>query len=436
MPEPQPGEVLVKVARIGHLRQRDEELSQSGARSLATPATRWSAKWSTAGRLRSAQSAIVSPSTSSPAVGSALPVATATAASVPNRATSSTAMRSMSPCRPSTACRCPTSCPYDEGVLIGGDTLGVAYHALSKIGLRPRDTVAVVGCGPVGLGFVRLLSFYGVRTIAAEVSPYRRDLALRVGAETRHRSLRRTTAWRRFARPPAAAASTWASTPAARDAGVNLALDATRDEGTFIFAGAGRQATINPWSQFLEKEVMAYGVWYFVDRDYYGLLDLYRQGLAVADLITHRFPWTMRRSPMTSSPAGKRARSSSCRTDGWAEEAGRAHDSHSAARRLAFRFDSLDVALQEIAGQGFDLCRYRHVSGLLSAFQSGSRRRRPRRMLCRNALRNAGWRGDAQRGGGLLGNPAAPRSADGRSSGPACDWRSGWAPTGSPRNRG
>ena len=77
----------------------------------------------------------------------------------------------------------PGDVPFDEGVLIGGDTLGVAFHALSKICLRPRDTVAVVGCGPVGLGFVRLLSFYGVRTIAAEVSPYRRELARRLGAE-------------------------------------------------------------------------------------------------------------------------------------------------------------------------------------------------------------------------------------------------------------
>ena len=73
------------------------------------------------------------------------------------------------------------------------------------------------------------------------------------------------------------------------DAGVNLGLNATRDEGTFIFAGAGHKATINPWSQFLEKEVTAHGVWYFVDRDYHGLLDLYRQGLTVGELITHRF---------------------------------------------------------------------------------------------------------------------------------------------------
>jgi threonine dehydrogenase-like Zn-dependent dehydrogenase len=74
------------------------------------------------------------------------------------------------------------------------------------------------------------------------------------------------------------------------DAGVNLALDVTRDEGTFVFAGTGQKATINPWSQYLAKELTAYGVWYFVDRDYFGLLELYRQGPGVSDLITHRFP--------------------------------------------------------------------------------------------------------------------------------------------------
>ena len=183
----------------------------------------------------------------------------------------------------------PDELPFDEGVLIGGDTLGVGFHALAKVGLRPRDTVAVVGCGPVGLGFVRLLSFHGVRTIAAEVSAYRRDLARRIGAESvvdpsagdGPAALRELTGGRGV---------DLAIDASGADAGVNLALDATRDEGKFIFAGAGHKATINPWSQFLEKEITAYGVWYFVDRDYFGLLDLYRQGLTVSDLITHRFP--------------------------------------------------------------------------------------------------------------------------------------------------
>lgn len=182
----------------------------------------------------------------------------------------------------------PDELPFDEGVLIGGDTLGVAFHALSKICLHPRDTVAVVGCGPVGLGFVRLLSFYGLRTIAAEISPVRGEIARRIGAERvidpsaedAEEAIREATGGRGVDLGIDASGT---------DGGVNLALNVIRNEGTFIFAGAGHKATINPWSQFLEKEVTAHGVWYFVDRDYYGLLDLYRQGLSVSELITHRF---------------------------------------------------------------------------------------------------------------------------------------------------
>ncbi len=183
----------------------------------------------------------------------------------------------------------PDEVPFDDGALVGGDTLGVAYHSLSKVKLGPRDTVAVVGCGPVGLGFVTLLGFLGVRTIAAEVSPYRRELARQLGAADvvdptdadGAALIRELTGGRGVDVGIDASGS---------DRGVNLALDATRKQGRFIFAGAGHSATINPWKQFLEKEIVAYGVWYFVDADYFGLLDLYRQGLKVDRLITHRFP--------------------------------------------------------------------------------------------------------------------------------------------------
>jgi 2-desacetyl-2-hydroxyethyl bacteriochlorophyllide A dehydrogenase len=181
----------------------------------------------------------------------------------------------------------PDDISFDEGVLLGGDTLGVANHALTKAGLRTEETVSVVGCGPVGLGFVTLLGFLGVRTIAVEVTPYRRELAARAGAEVIDPTA--TDALAAIRELTGGKGADLSIDASGADAGVNLALDAVRKEGRFIFAGAGRKATINPWSQFLEKEITAYGVWYFVDRDYEALLDLYRKGLRVAPLITHRF---------------------------------------------------------------------------------------------------------------------------------------------------
>src|SRR3712207_7692133 len=52
----------------------------------------------------------------------------------------------------------PDDVPFDEGVLLGGDTLGVANHALTKTGLNLNDSVAVVGCGPVDRKSTRLNS--------------------------------------------------------------------------------------------------------------------------------------------------------------------------------------------------------------------------------------------------------------------------------------
>lgn len=182
----------------------------------------------------------------------------------------------------------PDDIPFDIGVLLGGDTIGVGYHALARIRVAAGSTVGVVGCGPVGLGFLAVLRFLGLRALAFEVSPYRRDLAARIGADAVIDPL---------AVDPVAAALELtrgkgvdvAVDASGKDAGVNLALNLLRKQGTFIFAGAGHEATINPWKQFLEKEVVAHGVWYFTHADYFGILDAYRRGLRVDDLITHRF---------------------------------------------------------------------------------------------------------------------------------------------------
>jgi threonine dehydrogenase-like Zn-dependent dehydrogenase len=181
----------------------------------------------------------------------------------------------------------PEDIPFDLGVLIGGDTLGVAYHALSKVAVRPRDTALVVGAGPVGSGFLAMLNYLGVRTILVEMSPYRRELMKQYGLDIIDPTASNALATiKELTDGKGADISVDAS---GKDAGVNLALDAVSKKGTMIFAGAGREAKINPWKHFLEKEITAYGVWYFVDNDYFGLLEAYRNGLNVAPLLTHRF---------------------------------------------------------------------------------------------------------------------------------------------------
>jgi threonine dehydrogenase-like Zn-dependent dehydrogenase len=59
----------------------------------------------------------------------------------------------------------------------------VGIHAVAKSGAAPADAAVVVGCGPVGLAVIAGLTMAGVETIvAADLSPVRRRLAVRMGA--------------------------------------------------------------------------------------------------------------------------------------------------------------------------------------------------------------------------------------------------------------
>jgi L-iditol 2-dehydrogenase len=57
------------------------------------------------------------------------------------------------------------SMTYQEAAL--AEPLGTAVHAIKAAGIRPGDTVAVLGSGPLGLMITRLVHLQGARTILA-----------------------------------------------------------------------------------------------------------------------------------------------------------------------------------------------------------------------------------------------------------------------------
>jgi threonine dehydrogenase-like Zn-dependent dehydrogenase len=183
----------------------------------------------------------------------------------------------------------PDDIAWDTGVLLGGDTIGTPYHALQRLGVSAADTAAVFGCGPIGLGTTALLHHYGVRTLAVESVTYRRELAVRLGAEMALdpaagdpvARLRELTGGK-----GADVAVDCAGVPAT----TGMALDAAAIYGRVAFLGEKPEAPIRPSPQFIRKELTVIGSWYFTLPDYARILALYRQGLDVAGLITHRFP--------------------------------------------------------------------------------------------------------------------------------------------------
>jgi threonine dehydrogenase-like Zn-dependent dehydrogenase len=64
------------------------------------------------------------------------------------------------------------------------EPLAVAVHAVNRAEIGRRDTAVVLGCGPVGLAIIAWLKAKRVRTVvASDLSPTRRALAARLGAD-------------------------------------------------------------------------------------------------------------------------------------------------------------------------------------------------------------------------------------------------------------
>ncbi|MEU2957364.1 alcohol dehydrogenase [Streptomyces albidoflavus] len=71
----------------------------------------------------------------------------------------------------------------DEQALFVGDILATGYAAAERAGVRPGDTVGVVGCGPVGLMALKVAELMGAaRVLAIDPSASRRSMAEAQGA--------------------------------------------------------------------------------------------------------------------------------------------------------------------------------------------------------------------------------------------------------------
>lgn len=62
------------------------------------------------------------------------------------------------------------------------EPLTVGFHAIGRGRVGAEDTVAVIGCGGVGLGAVAASGFRGARTIAVDLDDRKLDIARRAGA--------------------------------------------------------------------------------------------------------------------------------------------------------------------------------------------------------------------------------------------------------------
>ncbi len=182
----------------------------------------------------------------------------------------------------------PDDLDWEAAVLLCGDPIGTPYHALKRMGgVHAGQTVALFGFGPIGQGFMALLRYYGVRTIVSELSAYRRELASRLGASLVLDPSKEDVVAR--VRAETGGGADVSVDCSHHQATFTAALDAARVHGRVGWVGEKGSATLSPSDQAIRKGLQITASWYFTAADFLEEYELYRRGLSVDGLITHRF---------------------------------------------------------------------------------------------------------------------------------------------------
>jgi len=182
----------------------------------------------------------------------------------------------------------PQDLDWEPAVMLCGDMLGTPYHALKRMGgAHAGETAAIFGCGPIGLGCLTWLVDAGARVFVSEPNAYRRELALKLGADVAIDPTQEDPVARVQAETGGGAELCLDCSP--EEQTLQDALNAARVYGRVGWIGEKPSATVNPSQQVLHKGLQITGSWYFGPAEFFEQLAHYRRGMSLEGLITHRF---------------------------------------------------------------------------------------------------------------------------------------------------
>lgn len=175
---------------------------------------------------------------------------------------------------------------YEAGCLIF-DNWGTPYAALNAAGVVGGDDLVVSGCGPIGLAAVVLAKERGAFVIAADPLAYRRDAALRLGADVvlapddgLPAAVRELT--------DGAGARVLLECSGKGDA-YEAGLSCLRIGGVFVAVGEGAEYLLRPSDLLIRRHLVLLGSWYTTMADGRAVQDLMlRGGFDPSAFVTHR----------------------------------------------------------------------------------------------------------------------------------------------------
>lgn len=191
---------------------------------------------------------------------------------------------------------------FAEGAML--EPVNTVLKAVLRLGLRPGDTVLVIGQGPIGLMFTRLLKLRGIKVIATDLTDSRVKLARQWGAAAFKAAGSTLLARLKKAAPGLDAVVVAVPSQAA----VDQAFELVRGSGKVLLFAHTRRGETTPLDLSAvcvdEKDLIGSYSSDFTLQDEVARLVFTRQ-LDVRKLITHRFPLseTPAAVALASSPA-------------------------------------------------------------------------------------------------------------------------------------
>ncbi len=182
----------------------------------------------------------------------------------------------------------PRGNTFEEGAML--EPVNTVLKAVHRLALLRGDTVLVVGQGPIGLLFTKILERRGVRVIAADLLPKRLPLARRFGAAQVFCGSNLAEVSRLL---PRRAVVDAAIVTAPSDEAVRQAHELVRPGGAimlFAHTNKGRETEIDLSKVCAEeKELLgSYSADFTLQKEVAALV--FSRALDIRPLVTHRFP--------------------------------------------------------------------------------------------------------------------------------------------------
>ena len=181
----------------------------------------------------------------------------------------------------------PPELPLEDASVIA-DALTTAYHAVVRRGrLVAGETVAIFGCGGVGLSAVQVAALTGGRVIAIDIDPVKLDLARTFGAELTY-----------DARDPDLVKKVKRATAGGPDLAIEAigkpevqeqALSVIRTGGRLVLLGFAAKPMSLTGGRVTFRELEIIGTLGCRNVDFPVVIELVRRGrLAITPLVSHR----------------------------------------------------------------------------------------------------------------------------------------------------